>query len=231
MRQFGYRRGISNRFLTSGVDIVGNVLHDMDGHGRGVTYWLITHAIFVIVWEHRQDYIVPEVAEDGLMRPDDPYFTLYRPNTRRFVNRTTAVYLRLISSDPAIHRLMSAALDLIHKDGRRIPTRGGRPDVPARGRPAIVRGHASFSRPVTPIFLYRQSACLARQHRMRLLLQLILLDRRVDQLTSHLICCYPIDVIFIGRSFQWGGGRCTRYAASFSSRDIISVLTTCTPHE
>ncbi|XP_057975643.1 uncharacterized protein LOC131162998 [Malania oleifera] len=51
---------------------------------------------------------------------------------------------------------MSVALDLVHEDGRRIPRRGGRPDVPARGgRPAPVRGgpHASSSRPVTPTSL------------------------------------------------------------------------------
>ncbi|XP_057973278.1 uncharacterized protein LOC131161493 isoform X2 [Malania oleifera] len=58
-----------------------------------------------------------------------------------------------ISSDPAIHRLMRAALDLVHENGRRIPERRGRPDVPARGgRSAPVRGrHASSSRPGTPM--------------------------------------------------------------------------------
>ncbi|XP_057956223.1 uncharacterized protein LOC131149624 [Malania oleifera] len=138
----------------------------MDGRGRGVTDWSSTHAIFVTAWEHRRDYIVRGVAEHSPMRPDDPYFTWYRSITLRFVDRTAAVYLSLadivieaeqISSDPAIHRLMRAALDLVHEDGRRIPERGGRPDVPARGgRPAPVRGgrHASSSRPGTPMSEY-----------------------------------------------------------------------------
>ncbi|XP_057960544.1 protein MAIN-LIKE 1-like isoform X1 [Malania oleifera] len=163
MRQFGFRQVIPAPFMTSGVDIVGDDLHDMDGRGRGVTNWSSTHAIFVIAWEHRRDYIVGGVAEHSPMRLDDLYFTWYRSITRCFVDRTTAVYLSLadivieanqISSDLAIHRLMSAALDLVHEDDRRIPERGGRPDVPARGgRPAPVRGgrHASSSRPGTPM--------------------------------------------------------------------------------
>ncbi|XP_057982240.1 uncharacterized protein LOC131167451 [Malania oleifera] len=154
---------IPAQFMTSGVDIVGDDLHGMDGRGRGVTDWSSTHAIFVTAWEHRRDYIVRGVAEHSPMRPDDPYFTWYRSITRRFVDRTAAVYLSLadivieaeqISSDPAIHRLMRAALDLVHEDGRRIPERGGRHDVPARGgRPAPLRGgrHASSSRPGTPM--------------------------------------------------------------------------------
>ncbi|XP_057979572.1 serine/threonine-protein phosphatase 7 long form homolog [Malania oleifera] len=58
MRQFGFRQVIPAPFMTSGVDIVGDDLHGMDGRGRGVTDRSSTHAIFVTAWEHRRDYIV-----------------------------------------------------------------------------------------------------------------------------------------------------------------------------
>ncbi|XP_057961052.1 serine/threonine-protein phosphatase 7 long form homolog isoform X2 [Malania oleifera] len=148
LRQFGYRQGIPDPFLTSGVDVHGQDLHNIDGRGRGVTNWTIVHDMYVTAWEHRREHIIPVKAEDGPLRSDDPYFSWYRSITRRFLNRTAGVYMSLadilhevdlISPDPRVQNLVRAGLELVHDNGRQ--THIPRPNPTARGgRAALVRG-------------------------------------------------------------------------------------------
>ncbi|XP_057952407.1 uncharacterized protein LOC131146679 [Malania oleifera] len=162
MRQFGFRRGIPGRFCTSGVDVRGEDLHEIDGRSRGNTDRVAEHAMYVSMWVHRRDYIVEGVRADGPMRPEDPYYAWYRSITRRFVDRTAAVYMSLadvlhqvesLSSDPVVSDLARVGLDIVYEDGRRIPTPRRTP-APRGGRAAPVRGGraATSSRPSSPTF-------------------------------------------------------------------------------
>ncbi|XP_057957193.1 uncharacterized protein LOC131150482 [Malania oleifera] len=162
MRQFGFRKGIPGRFCTSGVDVRGEDLHEIDGRGRGNTDWAAEHAMYLSMWVHRRDYIVEGVQADGPMRPEDPYYAWYRSITRRFVDRTAAVYMSLadvlhqvesLSSDPVVSDLARVGLEIVYEDGRRIPTPRRTP-APRGGRAAPVRGGraATSSRPSSPTF-------------------------------------------------------------------------------
>ncbi|XP_057967126.1 uncharacterized protein LOC131157180 [Malania oleifera] len=96
MRQFGFRQGIPSRFYTSGVDVRREDLYEIDGRDRGNTDWAAEHAMYVTMWGHRWEYIVEGVRADCPMGPNDPYYTWYKSITRRFVDRTAAVYMSLI---------------------------------------------------------------------------------------------------------------------------------------
>ncbi|XP_057983398.1 serine/threonine-protein phosphatase 7 long form homolog [Malania oleifera] len=131
MRQFGFRQGIPGRFCTSGVDVRGEDLHEIDGCSQGNTDWAAEHAMYVSMWVHRHDYIVEGVRADGPMRLEDLYYAWYRSITRRFVDRTAAVYMSYadvlhqvnsLSSDPAVSDLARVGLDIVYEDERRIPT-------------------------------------------------------------------------------------------------------------